>query len=683
MTPEQFLAFAQVLPEPLLLLDSTGQILAVNAAQTTLLGLSHDVLVGKPLAAFVTGEPDKVMEYLQLCTRSRTLVLGSLTFQTHDGDPVVCRCEGAVVRPWSKDAAALVLLRLRAKASASQHFLLLNQKIDELSREIRERKRAEVEVFHQREQLRVTLASIGDGVIVTDVQGQISFMNPVAELLTGWKQAEAIGQPLAAVFQIINEHTREPSENPVIQVLQEGVIVGLANHTLLIAKDGTERAIADSGAPIRDERGTLLGVVLVFRDVTEEHRSQQQESLLAEVTTILATSLDYETTLGSVVRLIVPRIADWCVVHEMAAGGTLQQVVVAPGSDALEQGIDTVALTAWLEADAPEDLSEVIRTGQSRFLPVIPAEILATFAHTAEYAQFLAHRQLTSLMSVPLRGHEQTFGALTFVARQPRHYTHDDVLFAEELARRVANALDNARLYQEAQRAVQVRDTFISIAAHELRTPLTTLLGNAQLLSRRVDDIGNLAERERRSLHIIVEQVSRLNRMIDTLLDISRIESGQLNLERAPVDVGALVGRVVGEMQPTLEKHTLVCTLPDEALIVSGDALRLEQTLHNLIGNAVRYSPSGGVVEVEVAQRGNTTCMRVRDHGIGIPAEEISRLFQRFYRASNASPQYLSGMGIGLYVVKEIVTLHDGTVEVESIEGSETTVTISLPLAER
>jgi PAS domain S-box-containing protein len=239
---------------------------------------------------------------------------------------------------------------------------------------------------------------------------------------------------------------------------------------------------------------------------------------------------------------------------------------------------------------------------------------------------------------------------------------------------------DRARLYREAQAAVRLRDAFFSIAAHELKTPLTSLLGQVQLLQRRGEREGTLNERDRRTVGVVAEQATRLNRMVTALLDISRIELGRLSIERAPLDLVALARRVVDEIRPTLTQHTLECVAPGGPIPIAGDALRLEQVLQNLIGNAVKYSPAGGVVSVRVDQRATHARVTVHDRGIGIPPAALPQLFQRFYRASNADERHFPGLGIGLYVVKEIVELHGGAVSVESEEGQGSAFTIELPL---
>lgn len=170
--------------------------------------------------------------------------------------------------------------------------------------------------------------------------------------------------------------------------------------------------------------------------------------------------------------------------------------------------------------------------------------------------------------------------------------------------------------------------------------------------------------------------------MIASLLDVSRISMGKLSIERAPVDLGALVRRVIAETQPTAELHRLVSRLPEDRLVIIGDELRLEQVIQNLISNAVKYSPHGGPVTVQLEQRDWYAWVSVTDQGIGIPRASLARLFQRFYRAENADQRRISGMGIGLYVVKEIVDLHGGTVGVTSTEGEGSTFTVCLPLLE-
>lgn len=238
------------------------------------------------------------------------------------------------------------------------------------------------------------------------------------------------------------------------------------------------------------------------------------------------------------------------------------------------------------------------------------------------------------------------------------------------------------RARAEAEAALSQRDSFFSLAAHELKTPLTSLLGNVQMLQRRAARDPELLERYERNLAVIRSQGQRLAAMINRLLDVARLELGQLALERATLDLRALALRVAEEIQPALERHTLSVEGGETALVVEGDEVRLEQVLQNLIQNAVKYSPEGGPVRVRLERAGAWARVLVRDEGIGVPAEALPHLFTRFYRADNAARYAISGTGIGLHVVKEIVCLHGGTVAAASVEGRGSTFTISLPLRE-
>lgn len=232
------------------------------------------------------------------------------------------------------------------------------------------------------------------------------------------------------------------------------------------------------------------------------------------------------------------------------------------------------------------------------------------------------------------------------------------------------------------EQAIQQRDTFLSVAAHELKTPLTALLGQAQLFQRRAQREASLSARDQRSLDVVVAQAQRLNSLIAELLDVSRIEHGRLAIERAPLDLKLLVARVIEEFQPTVETHSIRCEgLSSAPLLIDGDALRLEQVLHNLLSNAVKYSPDGGEVTVRLSRAPGEALVAISDTGIGISAEAQPQLFERFFRAPNAETRSISGMGVGLFVVYEIVTLHGGRLLVTSTEGQGSTFTMLLPLA--
>jgi len=308
--------------------------------------------------------------------------------------------------------------------------------------------------------------------------------------------------------------------------------------------------------------------------------------------------------------------------------------------------------------------------------------LLAHVAQDAEHLALLQRVGLRSGMIVPLVARERTLGAISLGAAESRRtFATTDLELAEDLARRAALAIDNARLYGEAQAAVRLRDEFLSVAAHELKTPVTSVLAYSQVVQRRAARDPALNERNRRALQVIEAQAERLSRLISSLLEVSRVATGHFHVELEPLDLRALLRRIGEEVRVTLEAHRLELSLPDHPVLIAGDALRLEQMLQNLLQNAVKYSPEGGPISLRLSHDDTHAAIAVADQGVGIPQSALPQLFQRFFRAADRAQANTAGMGIGLYVVHEIATRHGGMVEVMSKEGHGSTFTVRLPLA--
>jgi PAS domain S-box-containing protein len=283
---DEFLKTADLLPEAMLLVSGDGVVLAANRTVARRLGLDPHGLRGRRLSDVLADPPDAIAGYLRTCSRTKEMVPGTLRLSRGESGTLRCHAEGAAYCPRADGADALILLRLIPKETSISRFVALNQRIDAQAREIRRRQRVEDELREQREWFRVTLSSIGDAVIATDTDGRVILMNPVAESLTGWTQADAMGKSLGEIFCIINEETRGPVDNPVVKVLREGAVVGLANHTVLISRDGSEWSIDDTAAPIREHGGGIRGVVLIFHDIGDrralERELHQRAEKLAE-----------------------------------------------------------------------------------------------------------------------------------------------------------------------------------------------------------------------------------------------------------------------------------------------------------------------------------------------------------------------------------------------------------------
>jgi PAS domain S-box-containing protein len=368
----------------------------------------------------------------------------------------------------------------------------------------------------------------------------------------------------------------------------------------------------------------------------EAEAAQRRMAFLAEASQRLAASLDYETSLQAVADLVVPALADACFFDVVQLNGELRRVAAAGTESRPVLSLDD---------------------GVSRLAP----------------------REL----SVPLVTHAGPAGTLTWVAQGSRPaFQATDLDLAEHLARRCSLAIDNSRLYREARAAVSLRDEFLSVAAHELKTPMTSLRGYAQLLAREYARAEASPERARRAAHTIQVQSDKLARLVAQLLDVSRLQSGKLAIERTPTDVSDLLRGIVETTRTQLKDHTLLARLPSD-LWAQIDPLRVEQVVTNLIDNAIKYSPEGGQIDLtlECDRQENALRISVRDRGVGVPPEHRAHIFDRFYQAhAGGALTSMAGMGLGLYISRQIVELHDGTIEAEFPDDGGTRFVVTLPL---
>ncbi len=536
------------------------------------------------------------------------------------------------------------------------------------ARELLARVGAHVKLARAREQVASILGSITDGFMAFDREWRFTYLNP--------EGARSLGRPVEELLgKNVWEEFPELAGSSFGQLYRQAVAGGVPLE-LEDYYPPFEAWFAVRTYP------SEAGLSLYFRDVTARKQAEEQQRFLAEVSAVLTSSLDYPNTLASLARAAVPFLADACVMYQLVGDATLRRVALAHADPQQEQAMrETQRFDIALDSDIP--VARVVRSGTLEIDRHVPADIAEHIHADLAYQSVVRALGPQAYICAPLIARGRTLGALAFILTDPdRQYSAADVALAEEVARRAAIALDNTRLYQEAQDAIRIRDQFLSIAAHELKTPLTSLLGYTQALLRRSLREGTLNERDRRALQLIAEQSKRLGKLIDSLLDVARIQLGRLDIERRRLDLCVLARRLVEEAGPALDRHTLVFQCDAEPLVFEGDELHLEQVFQNLIQNAVKYSPDGGQVMVRAERRGDAACLSVGDQGIGIPVAALPNLFQRFFRAGNVSPLQISGMGIGLYVVKEIITLHGGEVQVESTEGAGSTFTVCLPLAE-
>ena len=796
-------------------------------------------------------------------------------------------------------------------------------------------------IQEQRERLRITLSSIGDAVISTDAEGRVDFLNPIAEVLIGWKTEEAAGRSLTDVFHIVNEDTREPVDNPAMRALREGEIVGLANHTVLISKTGVECPIDDSAAPIRDTERNVIGSVLVFRDITERkrshaavaesetrfrslmeqspfsiqifspdghtrrvnkawerlwelrfdqvedyniledrqlvskgvmpllqrafageavsipavqydlkltsdpvgerrrsrwvsaiayplksqdgrieevvvvheditarkntdialreseerlrlaleagrmgvwdwnirtnemnwsdsleplhglargsfagtleafrklihpadretvdrtiqraieqrsgyeiefrslwsdgsihwiagkgmvlvgndgqpermigigmdvtqrRRSEQSARFLADASATLSVLVDFDSTLQKVASLAVPYFADWVTVDLVEADGSLRRVAVAhvdPSKVALAREMHHRFPP---DPAAPHGVWHILRTGTSEWVAEITDDLLTTSVTEPELLRILGELGLKSYIGVPLKARGKTLGVLTFISAESGHlYDATDLAVAQELADRGAIAIENTRLYRELREADRRKDEFLATLAHELRNPLAPIRNSLQILKMpRVDPA--IAQQTK---DMMERQVHHLVRLVDDLLDVSRVMRGKIELRMELVELETIIARAVETTNPLIEiqRHQFDISVPQESLLLNVDPVRLTQVVGNLLTNAAKYTKPGGRIWLTIGREGDQAVLKIRDTGIGIAPDMLPHVFDLFVQADHTFTKAQGGLGIGLTLVKNLVEMHEGTVQVHSPglgKGCEFVVRLSL-----
>jgi PAS domain S-box-containing protein len=548
------------------------------------------------------------------------------------------------------------------------------------------RQRSAFIVANERERYRITLASIGDAVIVTNPAGTVTFMNRIAEELTGW-DGDAIGRPLAEVFRIINEQSRDTVESPVDKVLRDGVIVGLANHTLLVRRDGSEVAIDDSGAPVRDRSGAMTGVVLVFRDISERRGAERT----------LVTALERTKEAGARLQRVA---AASLTINASQSLASIAGVVAEEARSVIpsHQSYGSIVVDdAWDDALAASAFSEKHAELRDRQIPPfrVDAQVweprkpirLTEAERTEKSAWWMpdAHPSRPALrgwLAVPLVGRDgRILGAIQLSDRaDDGEFSEDDEAILQQLANLAAIAIENSRLYDALRDADRRKDEFLAMLSHELRNPLAPIRNALHILRFRARGDGVLEE----TSAMMMRQVDHMVRLVDDLLDVSRITRGKIVLQREPVDASTIVNRAVEASRPAIESrhHALTVSFAHQPLPVEVDLTRLAQVVTNLLNNAAKFTPEYGRIEINTKRTNGDAAIEVKDNGAGIPADMLPIVFDLFVQSGRTIDGSQGGLGIGLTLVRRLTEMHGGTVTASSEgPGRGSTFTVRLPLA--
>jgi PAS domain S-box-containing protein len=525
----------------------------------------------------------------------------------------------------------------------------------------------------------IVIETVGALVVVLDPDARIVRWNAACEAATGYARHEVLGKP---IWFLLLPEERDGVAASFDRLLADECANQHESHWL--TRRGDRRLIAWSNTRLVDERGDVTGVVATGIDITDRTRAEDalrrqatRLEALAEASRVFASGLDYKTTLETVARRLSELIGD----------GSLIRVVSQEGEWLLPVAVyhpvpERAALRRRELSLAPQRTSEgltarVLASGRTLRIPHLSLDVIHA-EMKPEYWPYL--EGVTSLMMAPLKQRRQVIGHITLMrdAGGPA-YTHEDETLLEDLAHRASQAVENARLYGEAQAAVAARDEFLSIASHELRTPLTALrlaLENMRRVSTR-EAIERLPPQYvERVLATAERQGQRLEKLVAALLDVSRIQMGRLELEVDEVDLGAVVGDVAAQFEDEAAQTGSVVQVRGDAVRGYWDRLRISQVVTNLLANAVKYG-GGNPVEIEFGLHDDRASLVVRDHGIGIDPADQPQIFERFERA--VSSRNYGGLGLGLYIVKRIVEAHGGSIRVESAKGQGAAFFVDLP----
>ena len=536
-----------------------------------------------------------------------------------------------------------------------------------------------------------------DMLAIADFSGTFKQLNPSWERTLGFSHEELTARPF---LEFVHPDDREATGDQLASLRAGAPITYFENR--FASKSGGYRWLGWTAAPFAAE-----GLVYIFaRDLTERREAEEERvklireqtaraaaeaserraAFLAEAGVALTSSLDFGETLSKLVDLVVPTLADWCVIDVLDENGRARRQALAharPEDEALAE--EMKAFAPSLEGGSPE--ARALQPGGEAMLVADTRDRLPELAPDESHRALLERLGLRSMMVVPIVSRERTLGVMSLLSTTSgRGFGRDDLDLAEELGRRAALAVDNARLYRASQdarsaaeKANRAKDEFLATLSHELRTPLTPILGWTVMLRSGTLDPTSI----HRGLEVIERNVRAQTQLIGDLLDVSRIITGKLRLEVSPIAIVPVIEAGVEAVRPSAEAKeiTLALDLASEVPAISGDPDRLQQVVWNLVSNAVKFTPQGGRVDVRLRKEGSCLNLSVTDNGKGIEPEFLPHVFERFRQADSTSTRAHGGLGLGLAIVRHLVELHGGTVHAESAGiGQGSTFTVRLPL---
>ena len=617
---------------------------------------------------YINGKAEEFLE------RPRGALLGKCIWEEFPSLKKLClytEFEGAVE---SQQAAHFEEFHPNRLRWSEVHIYPGSNGISVYIQDITRRKTAEAALRKSERRYRQLVEMSPDPILVTDGE-RIRFGNlALARMLEVQDAAALVGSPLE---QIVHPSSRASVSRRMAAIKATRTYSPPMEH---IAVTASGRMVPVETASMTLSFEGELCAQVVLRDITDRRRGEDGLHILAEIRHLLGTSLDYDATLEQVVQIAVPRLADYCVVVAEGENGLIRRVGLSDGDSVNKALLDELSTCGPRDLHDASEVIDILQTGRARLFREMTPEMLESLAWDARHLEALRHLDPKSLIIAPLTARAQTLGCMFFARlRSSSRYDELDVALAEELAACCAMAIDNARLYRRQEEADRGKEQFMLLLAHELRNPLGAV-ANASQVIRMTDR----SERTQHLNNIVQRQVRLQARLVEDLLDFSRIRSGKLELRLEPLELGRLIAEVMDDYWPDLEATGVTVRLnkPSEPLWVTGDRARITQVLGNLIHNAGKFTEPGGAVTVSLQKcpAGQNAVITIEDTGDGIECELLNHIWEPFTQRS-ASSNSRDGLGLGLALVHRLVTLQGGVVSAHSDgPGTGSTFTIRLPL---
>ena len=541
--------------------------------------------------------------------------------------------------------------------------------------DITERKRIEEELKAANAFLDAIIENIPLMLFIKESQS-LRFMrlNRAAEDLLGWPKQTLIGK---------NDYDFWPKEQAEFfvekdrETLKSGSIVDIPEEPIQTRYQGV-RILHTKKVPILDTAGNPIYLLGISDDITERKRIEKEQQFLADVSVALSSSLEYEQTLVTLARLVVQNIADWCAVDVMDEQGQLSRLKVA-SADPDQAALCTVLEQMPPDRDLPHLMRSVIESKRPIVVEHVTSQYIESLAQGPGHLQALLATGTTSLVAVPLLMRGQPLGALVFTSSTPSHvYGQSDLRLGEALAERAAIAIENARLFRQAQIAIKTREDVLAIVSHDLKNPIANIKLVVELFRRReqidanqVLEFANKIQRSARAMETLIAD----------LLDFARIQSGTFSVVATPQKLNHVVMPVIDQVRGLAEakRQTLDIDLPTTLPYIAADIDRVGQVVANLLTNAIKFTPQEGTIRVSAHRQDHHVLVSVADTGPGIPPEHLEKIFDRYWRVPGIM---YKGTGLGLSIAKGIVEAHGGTIWAESQLGKGSCFFFTLPVAE-